>query len=97
MLCTNWREYGVSMLSPIKQCATPGCTNEGPAAIPILAYQGYASDEEAKRDARCRTCCEEVGRALDPVTAEQLPEVRTRVMRMTVGQLRGQRVPAYLD
>lgn len=85
------------MSSPIKQCATPGCTNTGPPAIPILAYQGYASDEEAKRDARCRTCCEAVSRALEPVTAEQLPEVRARVLRMTVGMLRGQRVPAYLD
>lgn len=88
MLSTNWQGCAVSMSSLIRQCATPECTNEGPLARPILAPEC---------EPRCRTCCEEVGRALEPVTAEQLPEVRARVLRMTVGMLRGQRVPAYLD
>ena len=87
-------------LQAVRQCATFGCTNEGPLSTPILSDGFYASKDDALWDARCRTDVEWIDKYLDRYTAEAvkkgdeasidtLHEARFRVLQLPVWLLRG--------
>ncbi len=74
-------------LPAIRQCATIGCTNEGPLLVPTCTPDMPTSD------ARCRSCVDSIAFLLDPHVAggdpATLPEVRARVLALGWADLRG--------
>lgn len=84
----------------VQQCGTKGCENPSPLAVPIVAKPHYYSDDEAKRDARCRPCCEVIDMLIAPVLslADELMEgeakdsliraTRAEVLAMPIDELR---------